>query len=58
MDLGKFHLTNSTITTPPTTATILKICKNIYVEEKLKFFVNYEKWSQQSRNFNWEALNF
>ena len=58
MDLDKFHLPNSTITTPPTTATILKICRNICVEEKLKFFVNYEKWSQQSRNFHWEALNF
>ena len=27
------------------------------VEEKFKFFVNYDKWLHQSRNLQYEALN-
>ena len=33
--------------------------KDLYAymwKKKVKFFVNYDKWSQQSRNFNHEAL--
>ena len=32
------------------------VCVCICVEEKFKFFVNYDKWLQQSRNFHYEAL--
>ena len=33
--------------------------KDLYAymwKKKVKFFVNYDKWSQQSRNFHYEAL--
>ena len=28
----------------------------VFVEQKFKFFVNYDKWSQKSRNFYYEAF--
>ena len=37
----------------------LKMCfeeKYMCVEEKFKFFVNYDKWLHQSRNLQYEAL--
>ena len=30
--------------------------ENICLEQKFKFFVNYEKWLQQYRNFHYEAF--
>ena len=30
--------------------------KDLYTYVKKKFFVNYDKWSQQSKNFHYEAL--